>query len=195
MSDSQIFPGGGADAYGGLSRRFLAALIDGIVLTALLWLFLSVAGISAVALTGMDTGPYADDPHAAAQLMAESAMLSGFAAAMLVLLYKVGFEASAMQATPGKMALGLRVGGSVGDRLSVAAATVRAWPWWAPALVMIADALLGTDGLFSSAAGLAALVSCAVAAFATGKQGIHDMMAGALVAGKAPRFSPSAATA
>lgn len=195
MSDSQIFPRGTAGLHDGIWRRFLAALVDAIVLATLLWAFLSVAGVAAVALAGLDAAPYANAPHDAAGLMAESAALAALAVAMLVLLYKVGFEASALQATPGKMALGIRVAGGGGGRLSVGAATLRAWPWWAPALLLAADALLDTDGLFSGASGLTALVSFAVAVFAAGNHAVHDMMAGALVAGKAARFGSSAATA
>jgi uncharacterized RDD family membrane protein YckC len=193
MSDSRIVPGGDADVRGGFWLRLLAGLIDGIILVVLLLLFLAVADLSAIALTGIGTGPHATGPHDAAGLMAEGSILSGFAAVVLVLLYKIGFEASAIRATPGKLALGLHVAGADGKGLSVAAAAIRAWPWWAPALVLPVDALLGTDTLFSGAAALAAFVSFAVAAFVAGNQGVHDMMAGALVARKTPHLDTAAA--
>jgi uncharacterized RDD family membrane protein YckC len=75
--------------------------------------------------------------------------------------YFVGFESSAYQATPGKMALGLIVVDTDGRRISVGRAFGR---YFAKIL-----------------SGLVLLIGYIMVAFTERKQGLHDMIAGTLV--------------
>jgi uncharacterized RDD family membrane protein YckC len=75
--------------------------------------------------------------------------------------YFVGFESSAYQATPGKMALGLIVTDSDGRRISPMRAVGR---YFAKIL-----------------SGMILLIGFIMVAFTERKQGLHDMIAGTLV--------------
>lgn len=75
--------------------------------------------------------------------------------------YFVGFESSAYQATPGKMALGLIVVDTDGRRISIARAFGR---YFAKIL-----------------SGLILLIGYIMVGFTERKQGLHDMIAGTLV--------------
>jgi uncharacterized RDD family membrane protein YckC len=75
--------------------------------------------------------------------------------------YSAGFEGSGLQATPGKLALGLRVADVDGVRLSWGRSLART-------LLKLVSA--GSGGL-----------GFAVAAFTPMKQGVHDLMASTVV--------------
>ncbi len=195
MSDYDVSLEDGSKPFGGFWRRFLAALIDSIILFVPIWLLMSMAGVSMFALSGMESQGYADDPSAMAAAMGESLLVMGFISGAIYILYKVGFESSALQATPGKMALGIKVTDSAGEQLSPVTALLRSWPAWAPSAFMVLDGALGTFGMMSNAMALAAMLSGLVIAFTARKQGVHDMMVGALVVKKAARFSGVASAA
>lgn len=84
-------------------------------------------------------------------------------------------ESSAAQATLGKRALGIRVCTLDGARLDFAKASLRAWPMFLPNAAWF----LGYG--MASLVGFVAFVACITVAFSSRKQGIHDMMARALV--------------
>ena len=84
-------------------------------------------------------------------------------------------ESSAAQATVGKRLVGIRVSTEEGARLSVGAATVRAWPLYLNSAGWIVGAWFG--GLIS----LLSVVACLSVAFSSRKQGLHDKMAGAVL--------------
>jgi len=131
--------------YGGFWVRVLAYIIDIIPLGA-------VGAILAVA-TGQ---PLVDaDPAASGVSFAD---LLGL---VIGIAYFVGFESSSLQATPGKMALGLIVTDTDGRRISPARALGR---YFAKIL-----------------SGLILLIGYIMIAFTDRKQGLHDMIAGTLV--------------
>lgn len=117
---------------GGFWRRVAAFAIDGVVIGGVSYLF-------AIAL-----GPVG--------------VLGAF---VFFLAYSAGFEGSSIQATPGKLALGLRVVDVDGARLT--------WPR------ALARAILKLVSAGSGGAGFA------VAAFTSMKQAVHDLMASTLV--------------
>ena len=184
MSNIQVHMPSGAKPYGGFWRRVVAAIIDWVILMVPMWLIAMIAGFSILSLATMDPEMMAEDPEAAMAMISEMFLLMGAVMAAVYLLYKVGFEASGLQATPGKMAMSLRVTDREGERLSVAGTFLRTWPWWAPSAFLALDGLLGTMGMMSNGIGLAALVSWLIVAFTAQKQGVNDMMVGALVVKK-----------
>lgn len=188
MSNVHVHMPSGAKPYGGFWRRVVAAIIDSVILMIPLWLFASMAGLSILSLLSMDAEMMVEDPDAMVALFSETFLVWGAAAAVIHLLYRVGFEASGLQATPGKMAMSLRVTDREGEPLSIGATIFRTWPWWAPSAFMALDGLLGTMGMMSNGIGLAALISWLIVAFTAQKQGVHDMMAGALVVKKGAQF-------
>jgi uncharacterized RDD family membrane protein YckC len=195
MSDIQVQLPGGGKPYGGFWRRVVAAIIDTILLMIPIWIVASFAGISFGTLFGMDAEQMMENPDAFYARMSQTFMLMGTASAVIYLVYKAGFEGSGMQATPGKMVMGLRVTDRDGEPLSAGAAALRSWPWWAPSAFMALDGLLGTVGIMSNGIGIAALISYIVVAFTGRKQGVHDMMAGALVVKRGAQFEPAAVSA
>lgn len=190
MSDIQVQLPGGGKPYGGFWRRVLAAIIDTILLIIPMWIVAILVGVSFAPLLGMDPEMMAEDPEALLAELSGAFVSLGAMSAIIYLLYKVGFEASGLQATPGKMVMGLRVTDRDGEALSVGAAVLRTWPWWAPSAFMVLDGLLGTMGTLYNGIGLAGLISCIIVAFTPRKQGVHDMMAGALVVKKEAAFEP-----
>ena len=188
MSNIQVHMPNGAKPYGGFWRRVVAAIIDWVILMIPMWLVAMMAGFSILSLATMDPEMMAEDPEAAMAMLSEMFLLMGAISAAVYLLYKVGFEASGLQATPGKMAMSLQVTDREGDQLSIGATILRTWPWWAPSAFLAMDGLLGTMGMMSNGVGLAALVSWLIVAFTAQKQGVHDMMAGALVVKKGAQF-------
>ena len=107
-------------------QRLLAGLIDGLILAIgymiIIAIFTAVAGFSLTAL----------------RIMLLLATLIYTAA---VVGYKVFFESSPMQATPGKMAFGLKVADESGNRAALKPVLMRTWPWWLY-LLGVLDALL-----------------------------------------------------
>jgi uncharacterized RDD family membrane protein YckC len=154
-----------AVSYAGFWKRLLAYIIDAIVL----W-------IPSVAIQKMMGGDVADEAMKQAQLASPSdpqvlltAMNHYYAAmspAMLVLtvitwLYFAICESSPWQATPGKLALGIRVTDLQGNRIS------------------LPHALGRYAGKFLSAFIL--LIGFLMAAFTERKQALHDLIANTLV--------------
>jgi uncharacterized RDD family membrane protein YckC len=142
--------------YGGFWRRVVAFIIDGLVVGAVMTPFGLGLGFAhlAAALSGDMT------PEALAAIITTS-LFVWFIRVIVSWLYGAGFESSPLQATPGKLLLGLRVTDLEGRRITFLRATGRAVGKW------ISGVLLG--------------MGYVLAAFTDRKQGLHDLIAGTLV--------------
>ncbi|MCF8531700.1 MAG: RDD family protein [Reyranella sp.] len=156
--------------YAGFWLRTVAALIDGIILMVAIQVmgFFLVAPVDPPA-DMEDLAKVLDYVNAAMPI--QQIILS----TVLIWAYYAFQESSAAQATLGKRALGIRVSATDGTRLDLAKASLRAWPIFLPNA-----AWLVSSGL-AMLVGLVALVACLTVAFSSRKQGIHDMMAGAVL--------------
>jgi uncharacterized RDD family membrane protein YckC len=63
-------------------------------------------------------------------------------ATLLIIGYKVLFEAGRFQATPGKLVFGLKVVDGNGGRAGWLPVALRTWPWWAYFITAITQILL-----------------------------------------------------
>ncbi|MBV7266546.1 RDD family protein [Erythrobacter ani] len=135
--------------YAGFWIRLLAYIIDTVIL-ALVGVVLGVLTGVALFSTGAD------------------AELGAFDLISLVIgiAYFVGFEASHMQGTPGKRALGLIVTDTDGRRISALRAAGRYFAKILSAIIL--------------------LIGFIMAAFTERKQGLHDLIASTLVLKAAP---------
>jgi uncharacterized RDD family membrane protein YckC len=134
--------GTGTAAYAGFWMRFGAALIDGILLGI-------VAAIIAF-IIGMATGNSEAVPNTAS-----------FVNFLLGIPYFIMLESGPRQATLGKMALGLKVTGMDGGRISAGEATVRYFSKILSAIIL--------------------MIGYIMAAFTPKKQALHDIIAKTLV--------------
>lgn len=144
--------------YAGFWLRGVAYLIDSILV-----------GVIVFVVAGLGIVPMADDPEAEPLLSALN-----FLAEAIALLYWSIFEASALQATPGKLAVGIRVTDLAGGRLGFGRALLR------NVLKILSFLLL--------------LIGYLMAAFTARKQALHDLIAGTLVV-KRDAAPPAAGTA
>jgi len=148
-----LSPVGAPKAYGGFWIRFVAAIIDGIIVQAVVTpvvfavgLMVGVAG--AIATTGRGPGIIAIWIGAVFGLFASW-------------LYEAAMESSSKQATLGKMVLGMKVTDLQGNRISFARATARHFCKYISAMIMF--------------------IGYIMAGFTDRKQALHDMIAGTLV--------------
>lgn len=96
-------------------ERLVAGLIDGIIMAVVVWLIRLI-------LTQLAFGS-----------LTVFYIMIVFSAAIgtaVVVAYKVFFESSKFQATPGKMVFGLKVVDGAGQRVAPMQALIRTWPWW-----------------------------------------------------------------
>jgi uncharacterized RDD family membrane protein YckC len=144
--------------YAGFWVRFLAALIDGIILqVASVIIVLPIAFVLGIA--------------AATSGNAEAASSLGTGVGVLVSLvvqwiYEAGFLSSAKQATPGKMALNLVVADENGAKISFARASGRHFGKYLSALIL--------------------LIGYLIQPFTAKRQALHDLLAGTLVVVRRP---------
>jgi uncharacterized RDD family membrane protein YckC len=140
--------------YGGFWIRFVAAIIDGLLVSIVVW---PVAGIIAVAI-GV-AGGAVRMPDIGVHLV------RGIVIWVLLFLadwiYEATLESSSRQATVGKMVLGLKVTDEHGNRISFARASARFF-----------SKILSRMTL---------LIGYIMAGFTERKQALHDMIAGTLV--------------
>jgi uncharacterized RDD family membrane protein YckC len=108
-------------------QRFVAAIIDGVIMAVVIFIINAVFS----AIAGWDLG--------ALRIMLFIAAIVNTA---LIVGYKVFFESGTWQATPGKMVFGLQVVDDAGARLSVQRAFMRTWPWWLNLLNIVGGLLL-----------------------------------------------------
>ena len=154
--------------YAGFWMRFLALIIDMIVVNFLLYLFilpiLGAVGLGFIipVLEGMDAG-YMSSGDALTMLFAAIAVLVPIVilSNVIVILYYTIMEASKYQATFGKMALGLIVTDQDGNKLDFMRSLIR------QLAKMISSAIC--------------LIGYLMAGFTSKKQALHDIIAGALV--------------
>ncbi|GGZ07572.1 RDD family protein [Novosphingobium colocasiae] len=141
--------------YGGFWRRFVAALIDGFVLNVAFSIVGSIFGVS-LAFTSMFTR---GEPNP----LAMASAMSGLSLITLALgwLYSAVMESSSLQATVGKLAVGVVVTDLTGERISFGRATGRYFAKYISAFVF--------------------MIGFIMVAFSSRKQGLHDKIAGTLV--------------
>lgn len=141
-------------AYAGFWWRFLAALLDGVILY-MGNLFFSLLNLMATGapIFGQSARP------TGAQIAGTFA--AGLATMVLHWLYYAGFESSPSQATPGKRICGLRVSDLHGQRISFGRASGR---WFASALSI-----------------LTIYIGFMMAGWTQRKQALHDLVADTLV--------------
>ncbi len=143
-----------ATTYAGFWIRFLAVLIDAVILFAVMTPIRLVMGAPMGLMASHNSGL---SPLMMLPFIGISALIS----AVLGWLYEAYFISSERQATLGKMALGIRVTDMRGQRLSFGQATLRHFAKWL--------------------SGLTLLIGYIIAAFTERKQALHDLIAGTLV--------------
>ena len=160
-----------ATAYAGFWLRFVAAIIDGLVIGVPIGIlvFMSIASMIPTFLHTAQDNP--QDPQAAMALVV--AILPRIFFLLVVALaggwlYWGLMESSSWQATLGKKALGLYVTDLAGNRPTFGRASGRYFAGRGISYV-------------PSIGGLYYLVDCIVAGFTERKQALHDMIAGCLV--------------
>jgi uncharacterized RDD family membrane protein YckC len=155
-------------AYAGFWLRFVAVIIDGIVL----WIAGAVITIPLMGAMGLRTmmrggfGPYGGGPATPADMLPFVGMIFRLVLISLVLrwLYYALLESSSWQATLGKKALGLEVTDLEGRRIGFGRATGRTFAKIISAMILY--------------------VGFMMAGFTEKKQALHDMIAGCLVVRK-----------
>jgi len=144
--------------YAGFWRRFVAMVIDGLILSPILLIILASSG-----LFGLMSGATGDRNMAG--LGAALLGIGIFAGLVVYLvsswLYHAWMESSHYQATLGKMALGIIVTDLSGNRISFSRANGRFFGKWVSGAVMNVGYLM--------------------AAFTEKKQALHDILASCLV--------------
>lgn len=162
LTSNEAFNGGGEVVYAGFWKRVAAYLVDVFVIgiatqvvqLVVMGLFF---GISASSMSNPET------------MFASSTGILFVLALYLTPLvmqaaYFAAFHASSKQATLGKMAVGIKMVGQSGRRISLAHAISRYFASWLSWLIMG--------------------IGCAMAAFTTRKQTLHDMLCHTLVVDK-----------
>ena len=145
--------------YAGFWWRFLAVIIDGIVLNIAQWiLIMPFLGIMGITMYGMNQGNM-DEESAILMIMSMIPIISISAAVSW--LYYALMESSKLRGTLGKMALNIRVTDMDGERISFGRATGRYFGKIISGMIM--------------------MIGYIMAGFTDKKQSLHDMMAGCLV--------------
>ena len=152
--------------YAGFWMRFVAVIIDGIILQILQGLIiipiLGAIGFASLAGGGFDSSMLTEDDAMQALPGIISAMSSMIAVSGIIsILYYSFMESSKYQATLGKMALGIKVTDESGNKLDFIKCVIR------------------QIGKYVS--GFILMIGYIMAGFTSKKQALHDIMAGALV--------------
>lgn len=149
--------------YAGFWKRFLAYIIDAILLSIVYFVVL----VPVIGLFGLGAMTHAEDPSAAEGVIM-AAVGAYFLVVVLIMiagwLYFALMESSSKQATLGKLALSIKVTDVNGNRISFAKATGRYFG-------KIVSGMILYIGFF-------------MAGFTEKKQALHDIMAGCLVVNK-----------
>jgi len=140
--------------YAGFWRRFVAALIDGIILQVALSMVMSVFGM------GASFANFADPAFAEAAGVGAVLSVIGFSFVGQWLYYAL-MESSGLQATVGKLAMGVIVTDEHGNRVSFLRATGRYFAKILSSIIL--------------------MIGYIMAAFTERKQALHDMLASTLV--------------
>ena len=154
--------------YAGFWIRFLASLMDSVIITVLFGIFLIplvlLLGFFESALENVRFDDFGGMDNDLSPLVALSVLLIGGLIIVGQILYFAWFECSRHQATPGKLMVGVRVVDARGDRLTFGRALGR------------------TLGKVLS--GLICNIGYIMAGFTERKQALHDMMAATYVVEK-----------
>ncbi|MEM9896444.1 MAG: RDD family protein [Bacteroidota bacterium] len=158
------------EKYAGFWLRFVALLIDGIILYVISsFIFiplLAAVGLSFGAMTdGFDINELSEGDIVTLATTFITAVAIGNVIGLVVrVLYYTFMESSKYQATVGKLALGLKVTDAQGQKLDFVKAFIRQ--------------------LGKIVSGFILLIGYIMAAFTEKKQALHDMIAGTLVVKK-----------
>jgi uncharacterized RDD family membrane protein YckC len=153
--------------YAGFWLRFVAAIIDGIIINIINWLILApILASMGIATGGMFPGMGGDEFDPAQFVAALSAMIgvAWFVKTVVDILYHSFMESSKFQGSIGKLALGLKVTDTSGAKLDLVKALIRNF------CKIISGAIL--------------LIGYIMAGFTDKKQALHDMIASTLVVKK-----------
>ncbi len=142
-------------------ERLVAGIIDGVILAVVMFIIMAIFG----AMAGTS--------FTALRILGFLAMLINTAIAVG---YKVFFEAGKWQATPGKMAMGLKVVDEGGQRAPMMQALIRCWPW-ALNLLTALGALLLITWVFNLLVALAIIGVFCTFFMPPGGRCIHDTTA------------------
>ncbi len=130
--------------------RVVAYIVDSILLWIVSGVLMGLAGVNMLAM----------DPESAAAASAAGGIM-GLVVIVLNLGYFIAFEASKLQATPGKLVVGVRVSDAAGQRIGIGRSIGRTLSKIVSSLIL--------------------LIGFIMVAFTDQKRGLHDMMAGSLV--------------
>ncbi len=152
--------------YAGFWKRFVASIIDNMLLWVASYAVLMVAMFATVGANDMIRLSEAEDPAA----LMNDPVLGTFAVIVLAWmvfvflsnwLYSALMESSGLQATVGKLALGIVVTDSLGKRISFGRASARFWSKIISGLILFAGYIM--------------------AGFTSKKQALHDIIVDTLV--------------
>jgi uncharacterized RDD family membrane protein YckC len=151
--------------YAGFGQRLLAIIID-VIIIGVVQSFVFVPILAAVGFgfaSGAENMDLSDPDQAAGMIGAIMAAAGGawILATIIQVLYFTFMESSKMQATVGKLALGIKVTDLEGNKLDFTKALIR--------------------NLSRIVSGMVLLIGYIIAAFTDKKQALHDMIAGTLV--------------
>jgi uncharacterized RDD family membrane protein YckC len=159
-------------AYAGFGQRLLALIIDGIIIgivySVIVTPILAAIGFG-IASEVKNMDGMSDDQVAGAAVGMMGAIFAAMGTIILVsytiqILYYSFMESSKLQASVGKLAMGIKVVDLSGNRLSLGKAVLRSFGKILSGMVMCIGYLM--------------------AAFTEKKQGLHDIIAGTLVVKK-----------
>lgn len=140
--------------YGGFWIRFVAAVIDGIIVQAVVMPVALVLGLAA-GIAGSAVNTAGQGLHLTSIFIAAAfGLFSSW-------LYEAMMESSSRQATLGKMIFGMKVTDLHGNRISFAQATARHFSKYLSAMIMMLGYIM--------------------AGFTAQKRALHDMIAGTVV--------------
>ena len=168
------YPGYEPTHYASIGRRFLAALIDGIILGIPIGIISSVlSAMMAVRVIHRSSRDTSFNPGLAADAI--GTFFAGFGIIMIISFlltwaYFALMESSGWQGTIGKKIMDIRVTDLAGGKISVGRATAR----------LAVKAFL--SGWF--------LIGYIMAFFTRRKQALHDLIAGTLVLSRQPDYPP-----
>jgi len=144
--------------YGGFWVRFVAYIIDSIVIFMVQSILFFALGINAMALNVVDSQA---TPNEVWDLYGGTFTLITLLSVLLAVVYYAGMESSSKQATIGKMAFELKVVDTEGNRISF---------------------LRGVGRFFSKyLSSLILMIGYIIAAFDSRKQALHDKLANTMV--------------
>ncbi|MEO6883531.1 MAG: RDD family protein [Bacteroidia bacterium] len=158
-------------AYAGFWLRFVAFILDALILGAAKWIILApllaLFGISTIAAGLEHPSASPESMLSFSKLLALITVAAIYSAIILCVLYWLYYalmESSSKQATVGKMALGLKVTGLNGERISFGKASGRFFAKYISGLILF--------------------IGYMMAGFTEKKQALHDIVSDCLVVKK-----------